>query len=89
MLDQRLLLRAVDETLVQRADNIEADVARGVFAAALRSDGDVEDSFAQIIDGHGLVVAATTNVASLPAMTSSLGPKTPEKYFAQSRAGTE
>jgi signal transduction histidine kinase len=80
MLDQRLLLRAVDETLVQRADNIEADVARGALAAALRSEGDAEDSFAQIIDGHGLVVAATTNVASLPAMTSSLGPDTREVF---------
>jgi signal transduction histidine kinase len=74
MLDQRLLLRAVDETLVQRADNIEADVARGAIAAALRSEGDREDSFVQIIDGDGLVIGATTNVASLPAVTSPLGP---------------
>jgi signal transduction histidine kinase len=81
MLDQRLLVRAVDETLIQRADNVEADVARGALAAALRSEGDVEDSFAQIIDGHGLVVAATTNVASLPAMTSSLGPDSREVFL--------
>jgi signal transduction histidine kinase len=74
ILDQRLLLRAVDETLVQRADNIEADVARGAIAAALRSEGDLEDSFVQIIDGNGLVIGATTNVASLPAVTSPLGP---------------
>ena len=80
MLDQRLLVRAVDETLIQRADNVEADVARGALAAALRSEGDVEDSFAQIIDGQGLVVAATTNVASLPAMTSSLGPDSREVF---------
>jgi signal transduction histidine kinase len=40
----------------------------------------VEDSFAQIIDGHGLVVAATTNVASLPAMTSSPGPDSREVF---------
>jgi signal transduction histidine kinase len=74
MLDQRLLVRAIDETLVQRADNIEADVARGAIAAALRSEGDHEDSFMQIIDGNGLVVAATTNVASLPALTRPPGP---------------
>jgi signal transduction histidine kinase len=74
LLDQRLLLRVVDETLVQRADNIEADVARGAIAAALRSEGDLEDSFVQIVDGNGQVVAATTNVASLPAVTSPLGP---------------
>ena len=74
MLDQRLLVRAVDETLIQRADNIEADVARGDLSAALRTEGDVEDSFAQIIDSNGQVVAATTNVASLPPMTSSLRP---------------
>jgi signal transduction histidine kinase len=38
----------------------------------------VEDSFMQIIDGNGLVVAATNNVASLPAVTSPIGP-----YFRQ------
>jgi signal transduction histidine kinase len=75
MLDQRLLLRAVDETLVQRADNIETDVARGAVTAALRSEGDLEDSFVQIIDGNGLVIGTTTNAASLPAMTSPLGPE--------------
>jgi signal transduction histidine kinase len=80
MLDQRLLLRAVDETLVQRADNIEADVARGAIAAALRSEGDLEDSFVQIIDGSGLVIGATTNVASLPAVTSPLGPNFGEVF---------
>jgi signal transduction histidine kinase len=75
MLDRRLLVRAIDETLVQRADNIEADVARGAIAAALRSEGDMEDSFVQIIDSAGLVIGATTNVASLPAVTSPLGPE--------------
>jgi signal transduction histidine kinase len=75
MLDQRLLVRAVDETLVQRADNIEADVARGAIAAALRGEGDAEDSFVQIIDGNGLVIGATTNAASLRAVTSPLGPE--------------
>jgi len=80
MLDQRLLVRAVDETLIQRADNVEADVARGSLAAAIRSEGDLEDSFAQIIDANGLVVAATTNVASLPAMNSPLGPDLPEVF---------
>ena len=74
MLDQRLLVRAVDETLILRADNVEADVARGDLAAALRIEGDLEDSFAQIVDGNGLVVAATPNVASLPALTSPIGP---------------
>lgn len=74
MLDRRLLMRAVDESLVQRADNVQADVARGAMAAALRDEGDREDSFAQIIDNHGLVVAATTNVAALPATTGPLGP---------------
>jgi signal transduction histidine kinase len=74
MLDQRLLMRAVDEALVQRADNVQPDVARGAIGVALRSEGDLEDSFAQIIDGNSLVVAATTNVAALPAVTSPLGP---------------
>ena len=80
LLDQRLLLRAVDETLVQRADNIEEDVARGAIASALRNEGDMEDSFVQIIDIKGLVVAATTNAASLPAVTSPVGPDFKEVF---------
>jgi signal transduction histidine kinase len=80
MLDQRLLVRAVDETLVQRADNAEGDVARGAIAAALRSEGDLEDSFVQIIDSNGLVIGATTNIASLPAVTSPPEPEFTEVF---------
>ncbi|HJV14870.1 MAG TPA: HAMP domain-containing sensor histidine kinase [Propionibacteriaceae bacterium] len=80
MLDQRLLVRAVDETLIQRADNVEADVARGAFPAALRTEGDLEDSFMQIIDGDGLVLAATTNVASLPAVTNPFAPGSKQTF---------
>jgi hypothetical protein len=70
--NQRMLTRAVEESLVQRADNAEADVAREKTGAVLPSEGDPEDTFSQVIDGNGLVVASSANIASLPAVASPL-----------------
>jgi signal transduction histidine kinase len=67
--NQRMLTRAVEESLVQRADNVEADVARAKTGAILPSEGDPEDTFSQVVDGDGLVVASSANIASLPAVT--------------------
>lgn len=72
ILHQSLLIRGLDELLVQRTDNIETDVARGSFNAALPGGGDREDSFGQVIDGEGRVVAASPNAVRLPAMTTPL-----------------
>jgi hypothetical protein len=72
--NQLMLTRAVEESLVQRADNAEADVARERTGAVLPSEGDPEDTFSQVIDSDGLVVAASANIASLPAVASPLGP---------------
>ena len=71
----RLLARAVNESLVQRADNVSADVTRGAFGGTLVGEGDREDTFAQLIDGTGRVVAASPNAASLPAVTRPLAPR--------------
>ena len=65
---QQLLTRGVDESLVQRADNIEKDVARGAIGTLLPSEGDREDSFLQLVDDRGHVVAASPNVRAQPAI---------------------
>lgn len=70
----RLMLRGVEESLAQRADNIESDVARGAFGHLLPSEGDREDSFLQLIANDGRVLASSANIKSLPAMTRPLAP---------------
>ncbi len=65
---QRLLTRGIDEALRQRADNIEPDVAAGLFGlGVLPSEGDREDSFLQLVDDSGRVVAASANAAGAAA----------------------
>ena len=44
---QRVLSHGIDEALIQRADNLEADVVAGSFGARLPSEGDPEDTFLQ------------------------------------------
>ncbi|MEO7982293.1 MAG: ATP-binding protein [Sporichthyaceae bacterium] len=61
----RLLTRGVDEALRQRADNIAPEIVRGGFGTELPGEGDPEDSFLQVIDDQGRVVAATANVQAL------------------------
>ena len=71
---QRVLTHGIDEALIQRADNIQRDVVRGTFGSRLpREGGDPEDSFLQLLDSDGSVVAATDNAAGLPAATRPLG----------------
>jgi signal transduction histidine kinase len=64
---QRVLLQGIDEALIQRADNIEHDVVRGVFGTRLPDEGDPEDSFLQLLDADGSVVAVSDNASGLPA----------------------
>jgi signal transduction histidine kinase len=69
-----VLTHGIDEALIQRADNIERDVVRDTFGRRLpREGGDPEDSFLQLLDADGSVVAATGNAAALPAATRPLG----------------
>lgn len=66
---QRVLTHGIDEALVQRADNIQRDVERGVFGSRLPNEGDPEDSFLQVVAADGTVVAASDNASGLPAAT--------------------
>ena len=71
---QRVLTHGIDEALIQRADNIERDVVQGSFGSRLPVEGDPEDSFLQLLDADGSVVAVTDNAAELDAATGPLGP---------------
>ncbi|HEU4513263.1 MAG TPA: ATP-binding protein [Nocardioidaceae bacterium] len=64
---ERVLVHSIDEALIQRADNIERDVVRGVFGTRLPDEGDPEDSFLQLLAVDGSVVAVSDNAAGLPA----------------------
>lgn len=66
---ERVLTHGIDEALIQRADNIERDVVRGTFGSRLPDEGDPEDSFMQVLDPNGEVLAATQNAAGLPPVT--------------------
>lgn len=74
-----LLVRSVDEALLQRADNIQGDIGRGTFGILLPGEGDREDSFLQLLDSSGRVVAWSANVRSLPAVTPALRPNSPDQ----------
>ena len=63
---ERVLVHGIDESLVQRADNIEKAVLDGEFGARLPSDGDPEDTFLQLVGPGGEVVASSPNAASFP-----------------------
>ena len=60
-----VLVHGIDESLVQRADNIEEAVLAGEFGARLPSDGDPEDTFLQLVGPGGEVLASSANAASL------------------------
>ena len=70
---QRVLTHGIDEAMIQRADNLEQDVVRGTFGSRLPNEGrDPEDSFLQVLDADGSVVAVTDNGTGLPAATRPL-----------------
>jgi signal transduction histidine kinase len=72
MVQERLLMRGIDEGLIQRADNIQGDVASGTLGSRLPGEGDPEDLFTQVIGADGAVVGASANAASLPAVSEPL-----------------
>jgi signal transduction histidine kinase len=72
---RHLLTRGVDEALLQRADNVQAAVAQKPAGTVLPGEGDREDSFLQLLDPNGSVVASSGNVAALPAVVDALTPR--------------
>ncbi|MGH3384244.1 MAG: sensor histidine kinase [Nocardioidaceae bacterium] len=67
-----LLTHGIDESLVQRADNVQGEVERGAFGTRLPNEGDPEDSFMQLVGPDGEVVASSANAAALSAAGGSL-----------------
>ncbi|HSE09592.1 MAG TPA: HAMP domain-containing sensor histidine kinase [Nocardioidaceae bacterium] len=71
----RVLTHGIDEALIQRADNIEPDVVRGIYGVRLPNEGDPEDSFLQVLDGQGTVVAKSDNATGLAAAVDPAAPE--------------
>ena len=59
-IQHRSLAAGVEETLRQRADNL---ATIDTSTSALPGEGDAEDSFAQLVDGDGRLVATSPNAA--------------------------
>jgi signal transduction histidine kinase len=70
---ERVLTHGIDEALIQRADNLQRDVASGEFGSRLPDEGDPEDSFLQLLDSDGRVVAVSDNAALLEPATGPVG----------------
>ena len=67
---RQVLVHGIDESLVQRGDNLQVAVGDGVLGARLPTDGDPEDTFLQLLGPSGDVVASSANAANLPAAAS-------------------
>jgi signal transduction histidine kinase len=69
---QRLLTHGISESLRQRADNVQTGLAQLAPGAHLPGEGDQEDSFLQLIDATGRVLAASANAVGRPPATAPL-----------------
>lgn len=76
---RRLLTRGIDEALRQRADNIAPGIASRVGANRLRTEGDRQDSFLQLLDHAGRVVRSSSNAKGLPPAARPLEPGAPQE----------
>jgi signal transduction histidine kinase len=63
---------------------LQPDVTRGAFGAELPGEGDREDSFLQLVDDRGTVVAATANVRGMAAAVAPLPPGAEPSFHAVS-----
>lgn len=64
-IQRRALIAGIDEALRQRADNL---VTVDPNATALPGEGDREDSFAQLLDPSGRIIAASPNATQIAAV---------------------
>lgn len=79
ILQRGMLTLGIDEALRQRADNIQTEVSVLSAGAVLPGGGDQEDSFLQLLDPAGQVMASTPNVSGmLPAVPVRLAGPLPE-----------
>jgi signal transduction histidine kinase len=77
-----LLTRGIDEALRQRADNLRPYLQVGSFGTELPAEGDREDSFLQLLDERGDVIAATANVVGRAAAAPPLPPSAEARFGA-------
>ncbi|MBA2279902.1 MAG: HAMP domain-containing histidine kinase [Actinomycetota bacterium] len=69
---QRQLLDDIDDSTGAISDQVAADLERDPFADVIVVQGD-DDTFSQLVDPSGEVVAATANMAGEPAVVAAPG----------------
>jgi signal transduction histidine kinase len=69
---QRVLTRGIEESLKQRADNVQAGLVHVAAGGVLPREGDRQDLFMQLVDDTGRVVAASPNIDSAASVTGPL-----------------
>lgn len=77
---RRFLGRAIDEALQQRADNLAPTVGADGAHLALPVEGDRQDSFVQLLDRRGRIMAASNNATSFPAAARPLGTNADHRF---------
>ena len=77
---RRLLGRAIDEALQQRVDNLAPTIGADGAHFALPVEGDRQDSFVQLLDHQGRIIAASNNATSFPAAARPIGTKTDHRF---------
>jgi signal transduction histidine kinase len=78
-LQRGLHTHGIDEVLRQRADNLQGQMRSLPAGAVLPSEGDLEDSFLQLLDPAGEVIASTPNVRGpSPAVPAAATDPVPE-----------
>jgi signal transduction histidine kinase len=76
---RRLLTHGIEESLRQRADNVQVWLVH-VSGGTLPREGDREDSFLQLVDDTGRVVAASADADPARPATGPLGVGSPQRF---------
>jgi len=78
------LIKGIDESLRQRVENLQTDVAAKGAGTALLGSDDSEDTFLQLLDGSGRVLGSSPNLAGEAAVVPPVRSRTAEVVGSQS-----
>jgi signal transduction histidine kinase len=77
------LVKGIDESLRQRVENLQSDVASRGAATPLLGSDDSEDTFLQLLDGSGQVLGSSPNLSGEAAVAPALHSATAEVFGTQ------
>jgi signal transduction histidine kinase len=75
---QRMLVSAIDEALVERANDVAALVADGDLGPRLPAESDPDEAFLQVVGPGGVVLSASPNAADIPPAVAPQPAEAPE-----------